>query len=68
MHPEAEIYPGIAGLDPAGPGSGSRLCGRDGVRQFFEHDADVWEAMTVELEAVTEADSGALAWSGRRLN
>ena len=36
VHPEAEIYPGIAGLDPAGPGSGSRLCGRDEVRQFFE--------------------------------
>ena len=58
VHPEAEIYPGIAGLDPAGPGSGSRLCGRDELRQYFEDD--VWEATSVELEEVTETQDGRL--------
>jgi ketosteroid isomerase-like protein len=56
VHPEAEICPGIAGLDTAGPGSGSRLCGRDELRQYLEDDT--WETATVELEEVTETPDG----------
>jgi ketosteroid isomerase-like protein len=56
VHPEAEICPGIAGLDTAGPGSGSRLCGRDELRQYLEDDT--WETATVELEEVTETLDG----------
>jgi ketosteroid isomerase-like protein len=58
VHPEAEIRPGIAGLDTAGPGSGSRLCGRDEVRQYFEDGAKTWETITVEFEEVTEIPDG----------
>ena len=58
VHPEAEICPGIAGLDTAGPGSGTRLCGRDEVRQYFEDGANTWETITVEFEEVTETPDG----------
>ena len=58
VHPEAEICPGIAGLDTAGPGSGSRLCGRDELRQYFEDGANTWETTTVEFEEVTETRTG----------
>jgi ketosteroid isomerase-like protein len=58
VHPECEVRPGVAGFDTAGPGSGSRLCGRDEVRQFFEDGGATWETVTVELERVTETADG----------
>jgi ketosteroid isomerase-like protein len=55
LHPEAEVSPAVVGLDPAGPGSGGRLCGREGVRRYVEDYAETWETVAVELAQVAEA-------------
>ena len=58
LHPEGEVYPGVVGLDPAGPGSSRRLCGRDELRLFFEDLGATWETVAVEFEEVVEATDG----------
>jgi ketosteroid isomerase-like protein len=58
LHPEAEVYPGVVGLDPAGPGSSTRLSGREEVQQFFEDLGATFERLTVEFEEMIEATGG----------
>ena len=58
LHPDANVYPGVVGLDPLGAGSGDRLSGRDQVRRFFEDLGETWDAVTVELEELIEAGDG----------
>jgi ketosteroid isomerase-like protein len=58
LHPEANVYPGVAGLDPPGAGSSDHLSGRDEVRGFFEDLGETWDAVTVEFAELIEAVDG----------
>ena len=58
LHPGANVYPGVVGLDPLGAGSGDHLSGRDEVRRFFEDLGETWDAVTVEFDELIEAVDG----------
>jgi len=55
LHPDVEVYPAVVGLDTAGPGTSSRLRGRDQVRQFLEELGATWESQWIEVEEIIEA-------------
>jgi ketosteroid isomerase-like protein len=55
LHPDAEIYPGVVGLDPPGGGSATQLRGREELRRFFEDLDATWESVRVTPREVIDA-------------